>query len=301
MSGAPNEGELGRGVLGRVALFGSLIKFSHSIFAAPFALAMFAVVARDRVVTFSQLLWIALALVAARSAAMGWNRWLDRSIDAKNPRTAGREIPRGAIPPATVLILTLLSAAVFVGAAAALGSHCLLLSPLVLGVLFLYSWTKRFTSYSHLVLGLCLAMAPGGVWYAVTAEFAILPVFMMVGVLLWVAGFDILYACQDLQFDRAAGLYSIPARFGAVNAFRIARVLHLCSWLFLVGFGAAAGLSYAYFIGVLVFGWALLSQHRLVTPSDLTQMTAAFFTRNGIASCAFFLGTVADFLLLRFG
>lgn len=282
--------------LASICSYLTLIKFSHSIFAAPFALAMAVIVARTHPVSWSQLLWIVIALVAARSAAMGWNRILDADVDAANPRTAQREIPAGVVSKSAAWSFSMVSAGIFLGASYALGVHCFYLAPLVLAVLFLYSWTKRFTPYSHIVLGLCLAMAPGGVWYALTAQFAWFPVVLMGAVLFWVAGFDILYSCQDLEFDRKRGLFSIPAWVGAERAFNISRLLHLAAFALLAWFTVLADGGGWMWIGVAFFGGALISQHRLVQPHDLSNLNAAFFTRNGVASAVFFLATLLDHL-----
>lgn len=267
----------------------SFVKFSHTVFALPFALAMLLVVNRNFPVTGKQCLWILLALVAARSAAMACNRLVDRRIDSLNPRTAGRELPRGAIAPAEARVFLLLNALLFFAAAAFLGLHCLVMAPLVLALLCFYSWTKRFTSYSHLVLGAALALAPGGVWYALTARFALLPVWMMLGVAFWVAGFDILYSCQDRDFDRRQGLRSLPALWGIRVALRIARMLHVAAVLMLAVFGALAGLSDFYFAALAIFAIVLASQHLLVQADDLSRINAAFFTRNGAASVLYLI------------
>jgi 4-hydroxybenzoate polyprenyltransferase len=272
-----------------VQTWGSLVKFSHSVFALPFALSMALFVTHRQAVEPLKFAWIILALVAARSAAMTFNRIVDRHFDALNPRTRAREIPSGRIDLRSAQIFLFLSALVFVLSAAALGMHCLVLSPVVLGVLLLYSVTKRFTSYSHLVLGVSLALAPGGVWYALTAEFAWLPVPLMCAVMFWVAGFDILYACQDREFDKEHALYSMPVRLGAKGAFMAARVLHLLAVVCLVWFGLLAELGAIYFVGVSIFAWLLLNQHSIVRPDDLSRLDAAFFTRNGVASIIFFI------------
>lgn len=225
---------------------------------------------------------------------MGFNRLMDADIDAKNPRTQSREIPAGKLSKLNVKILVFISSLIFLAGSYGLGLHCLILAPLVLGVLLFYSWTKRFTSVSHLVLGLCLALAPGGVWYALTAEFRWLPVIMMAGVLFWVAGFDIIYSCQDEEFDRKEKLFSLPAKIGIGNSLLVARVLHCIATVFLVAFGYCAELGTAYYIGVTIFSLFLLSQHRLVSAEDLSRVDAAFFTRNGLASVVYLLSAAAD-------
>lgn len=274
--------------------FASLVKFSHSIFALPFALSMAVVCNRIVPVTVYQILWILVAMVSARTAAMGFNRLLDRRIDAQNPRTAQREIPAGivSVPQATMLIA--LSSVVFLVASGLLGLHCLWLAPLVLGWLFFYSYCKRFTSFAHIVLGVSLAMAPGGVWYALIGTFAWPPITLMMGVALWVAGFDIIYACQDTEFDCATGLHSVPAKLGVASALQLSRILHIGAAIAFASFGFTFELRLPFWILFGVFLALIASQHRLVSPGDLSRANAAFFTRNGIASVVFFLGVVAS-------
>ena len=274
----------------KTANFASLVKLSHTVFALPFALSMAVVCGQLVPVTPAQILGILVAMVAARSAAMGFNRLVDAEIDARNPRTAVREIPAGIVSVHEARGFVLIASGVFLFAAAALGRHCLYLAPLVLGWLFLYSYCKRFTRLSHLVLGAALAMAPGGVWYALVGDFAWAPVPLMVGVALWVAGFDIIYASQDFEFDRAAGLHSIPARFGISKALIVSKIFHLFAALSFAVFGLIFDLGVFFWIGFAVFLGLIASQHRLVSPNDLSRADAAFFTRNGIASVVFFIG-----------
>jgi 4-hydroxybenzoate polyprenyltransferase len=283
-----------RSLAEEIAVWGRLVKFSHSVFALPFALSMFVIVARDRAVTFAQLGWILAALVSARTAAMAFNRLADRGIDALNPRTSARELPAGVVSPASVKLLVAAASALFLASAAMLGRHCLVLAPLVLGWLFFYSWTKRFTRCAHLVLGAALALAPGGVWYALTGEFAVLPLYMMAGVALWVAGFDVLYSCQDVEFDSEHRLHSIPAKLGVSRALWLARVMHAAAFILLGIFGYAAGAGIIYFVGLGFFGGLIASQHRLVRADDLSRVDAAFFTRNGLASVVYFAAVLID-------
>lgn len=285
---------VGVGVLRQIALWASVIKFSHSVFALPFALSMLVILGTRYELGLTFYVGIVLAVVAARTAAMGFNRLADRSYDALNPRTASRELPAGKVTRGSVIALVVTSSAAFVGCSALLGMHCLVLAPTVLAVLFLYSLAKRFTALSHFILGFALAMAPGGVWYAVTGAPAIAPLYLMGAVLLWVSGFDVLYACQDIEFDRREALHSIPARLGVTHSFRLAQLLHFGSVVLLVIFGAVMQLGVLYFVGTGLFGLCIASQHRLVSPKDLSRMNAAFFTRNGIASVLFFLFVLAD-------
>ena len=271
----------------------SLIKFSHTIFALPFALLGFFLATQDAgTLGLRELLLVVGCMVFARSAAMGFNRWLDRDIDGKNPRTAVREIPAGAISPRAALLFVLLNCALFVGCAALLNPLCLALSPVALLVILGYSYTKRFTFLCHFVLGLGLALAPVGAYLAVTAEWALLPVLYGAVVLLWVSGFDILYALQDEGFDREENLYSIPVRLGAPRALRLSRLLHLTCALVLL---------YALFVQTTTYdpsgslSWvagglflALLGyQQTLVSATDLSRVNLAFFTTNGVASVLF--------------
>ena len=285
-------------VLSPVLLYGRMIKFSHSVFALPFALSGAALAAAAEGVRLRQLSWIVVAMVAARSAAMGFNRLADRHIDAVNPRTARRELPTGAVSPAAAAAFVALSASVLVIAAWQLNRVCLYLSPLALGVVFLYSFTKRFTWGSHLVLGLGLALAPLGSWIAVTGRFDLPPVLLGLAVLSWVAGFDVLYACQDHDFDRGSGLHSIPVRFGLVGALRIARGLHVAAIAFMAALGVSAGLHAVYGAGVGAIALLLAWEHRLVRPDDLTKVNTAFMTMNSLVSLAYFAFTIADLLLL---
>jgi 4-hydroxybenzoate polyprenyltransferase len=272
--------------------WGRLVRFSHTIFALPFAASMGVVVARDYAVTFVQVGWILVALVSARCAAMAFNRIVDRSIDAQNPRTVDREIPRGTVSVKSAKGVLIGSIILFMSSAGMLGMHCLVLAPLVLGVLLGYSYTKRFTAWAHVVLGIALAAAPGGVWYALTGVVAWQPVWMMAGVLFWVAGFDILYALQDMEFDKKVGLFSIPSRWGARRSIQIARVCEALAVLCLLMFGYHAQLSVWYHFGVFVFAILVFSQFRYVHENDFRQIDQAFFVRNGLASVLFFLITL---------
>ncbi len=275
------------------------MKFSHTVFALPFAGVMLCVVWRERGICADQVLWILVAMVCARTAAMAYNRWLDRDIDALNPRTSGREIPAGRVAPAQALGLCVGASIGFLGAARLLGEHCFVLAPVVLAVLLGYSWMKRFSALSHVVLGMALAAAPGGVWYALTGEVAWTPVWLMAAVLFWVAGFDVLYACQDQGFDRAHGLRSIPARLGSDRAFVIARLFHVVSVGFLVLFAARVEFGMLGMVGVVSFAVLLASQYRLIAPGNLERIDMAFFERNGLASVVLFVWVLADVLVRR--
>ena len=270
-----------------VRTWGRLVRFSHSVFALPFALAGAALAASRHGITTEQFVWIVVAMIGARNAAMGFNRLVDHAIDARNPRTAGRELPAGALSRAAVWVATIGLAALFVLACAMLNPLCLALSPVALLVIFGYSLTKRFTWGSHLVLGLSLALAPIGGWAAVAGTFDLVAWLLAGAVLFWVAGFDTVYACQDLEFDRASGLHSIPARFGLARALGFSRLFHAAAIALLVGVGAVAGLHPLYWAGMAVIVGLVVWQHRLLHPGDLSKLGTAFFNANGTISVVY--------------
>jgi 4-hydroxybenzoate polyprenyltransferase len=280
-----------------VIRFGRMIKFSHTLFAMPFALAAAAIAARGHGLSIARVVGIVVAMVGARTAAMGFNRIADRRFDAKNPRTAGRELPSGALSLGAAWALTLVATAVFVGAAAALGPLCLALSPVALALLYGYSLTKRFTSLCHLFLGLAIASGPGGAWIAVRGDFGWIPGLLMIAVGCWIAGFDILYALADRDFDRATGLHSIPARFGVTGSLVISALLHLVTVAALFALAPVAGLGFPFLAGVVLVTALLVYEHAIVRPGDLSRLDVAFFTLNGYVSVAFFAATLADVLL----
>jgi 4-hydroxybenzoate polyprenyltransferase len=280
----------------RVITYGRMIKFSHSVFALPFALASAALAAREGF-RWSQLGWIVVAMVGARSAAMGFNRLADHEIDARNPRTAGRELPRGVLRRGEVWAFVALSAAALVLAAAMLNPLCLLLSPVALAIVFGYSYTKRFTALSHLVLGLGLALAPVGAWLAIRGAFAAAPLVLGLAVLCWVAGFDTIYACQDVAFDRASGLLSLPARLGVARALAVARGFHLLAVVLLGLVYRLAPLHPVYLVGVATVAALLVYEHSLVRAHDLSRIDAAFFAVNGWISLGYLAVTLAARIL----
>jgi 4-hydroxybenzoate polyprenyltransferase len=284
------------GTLTEVVKFGRMIKFEHTLFALPFAMAAAAIAARGHGLSLARLVGIVIAMAGARTAAMGFNRIIDRHIDAKNPRTAKREIPAGAISVRAAWAMTLVATAVFVGAAAALGPLCLALSPIALFFLYGYSFTKRFTALCHLFLGLAIASGPAGAWIAVRGDFGWAPGLLMIAVGAWIAGFDILYALADRDFDRTAGLHSIPARFGVAGALAISALLHLVTAVALVALWSVAHLGAAYLTGVIVVIALLVYEHAIVRPSDLSRLGVAFFNLNGYVSVAFFIATLVDTL-----
>ena len=287
-----------RTVLEGARTWARMVKFSHSVFALPFALAGATLAAGEHGITARQVLWIVLAMVGARNAAMGFNRLVDRHYDARNPRTASRELPRGALAPGAVWAATALLAALFVVAAFQLNPLCGVLSPLALLIVLGYSYTKRFTWASHLVLGLALAIAPVGGWVAVAGSFSAVAWLLSGAVLAWVAGFDVIYACQDVEFDRREGLRSIPARFGIPRSLDLARVLHGAALVALAAVGLAAALPPVYWVGWLAVAGLLVWEHRLVHPRDLSRLGVAFFRMNGVISVVY-LATVLASVLWR--
>jgi len=297
MSAASQEQTAAPGALARVARFGRMVKFEHTIFALPFALAAAAIAARGHGISAARLLGIVVAMAGARTAAMGFNRIADRHFDARNPRTAGRELPTGAISLRAAWTLTLASAAAFVVTAALLGPLCLALSPVALALLFGYSYTKRFTLLCHLILGLTIAAGPAGAWIAVRGDFGWPPGLLMIAVGCWIGGFDILYAIADRDFDKQTGLHSIPARFGVAGALALSGALHAVTVAALIALAPVAHLGLPYLLGVAVTTALLAYEHAIVRPSDLSRLGVAFFNLNGYVSIAFFVATLADVLL----
>jgi 4-hydroxybenzoate polyprenyltransferase len=272
----------------------SMIKFSHTIFALPFAILGFTLGSLSSGDTIDWILfaYVLLCMVFARSAAMSFNRYIDRDIDEANPRTAVREIPSGVISPRSALLFTLFNCLAFIVVTAVINSICFYLSPVALAVVLGYSYTKRFTFLCHLILGLGLSLAPVGAYLAVTGQFDWIPVLLGVGVLFWVAGFDIIYALQDSDFDKEKGLFSIPSFFGKSKALIISRFLHaLCALALSLSIKLIIeqlGLQYGFGLaGLAVFCTLLLYQHSLIKANDLSKVNLAFFTTNGIASIVF--------------
>jgi 4-hydroxybenzoate polyprenyltransferase len=275
-----------------------MIKWEHSIFALPFALCG-AMLAAGGLPTAHQVAWIIVAMVAARSAAMAFNRLADVSIDAANPRTSARALPAGQLTPGFVAAFVVISSVIFVVAAAELNRLALWLSPVALAVLLLYSYTKRFTRWSHLVLGFALGIAPSAAWIAVRGSLDPRILLLTAAVTFWVAGFDVLYACQDFEFDRASGLHSIPRYLGISRALWVARAFHVIMLLLLVALMLAFGLGRVAIAGVAVVAALLAYEHSLVSAGDLRKLNAAFFTMNGVISVVFFVFVAGDLLLRR--
>lgn len=276
-----------------------MIKFSHTIFAFPFALmgVILAAQANGAPPTAGQIFWICLAMIGARSGAMGLNRLIDARIDGENPRTAGRHIPAGKVSRTEGALLVTVSFVLLLFAAWRLNPLCFYLAPIVLFFLILYSYCKRFTALAHVVLGICLGAAPIGAWIALRGDLDWPILLLGLAVLFWVAGFDIFYALQDLDFDRARGLHSIPAKLGVERSFWLVRAFHAAMLLLLLLLPLGTGLGTIYLLGVAVVGGLLLYEHRLVRPDDLSRLDAAFFNMNGYISVTIFAFTLADSLI----
>ncbi len=281
------------GLVAKTRVTLEMIKWEHSIFALPFALTAAILAAQGRP-GWGTLGWILVAMISARSAAMAFNRWADAALDAANPRTKMRAIPAGLLSRNFVLLFTLVMVALFLTASAALNRLTLELSPFVLLVLFGYSYMKRWTRFSHLVLGLALGLAPSAAWIAVRGTLDWRITVLTAVVVCWVAGFDILYACQDIEHDREAGLFSIPQAVGLDAAFWIARVLHLAAVGLLIWFAGLFHFGWTGRIGVGVVALLLLYEHLLVSPRDLRKLNAAFFTMNGVIAMVFLIFVATD-------
>jgi 4-hydroxybenzoate polyprenyltransferase len=287
----------------RTRLTLEMIKFEHSIFALPFALTGALLALRELrpapSFALNKLLWIVVAMIGARSAAMAFNRVLDAAIDGRNPRTRMRHIPAGTLSPAFTWGFVAVSALVFLFAAWKLNPLCLKLAPLALSIVFFYSFTKRFTSLSHLVLGFALGIAPAAAWIAVTGSLDARVLWLTAAVTFWTAGFDIIYGCQDYEFDVSEGLFSLPRRFGITTALRIARVLHVAMIGCLIALAISFGLGWLSLAGIAAVVLLLIYEHSLVKPDDLSRVNAAFFTVNGYVSVLLFVFWTADVCLLH--
>ena len=290
---SPDDGSLTKGMMAiweKIRILLEMIKFEHSVFALPFALTG-ALLAERGLPGGLVLFWLVMAMVWARTAAMGFNRIVDRKFDAANPRTADRAIPAGTVKLWEAWALVLVASGLFFLSCAMLNLLALLISPLALALTFLYSLTKRFTWLCHVVLGVALAVSPLGGWVAVTGTLSGFPWVLSLGVLFWVAGFDTVYACLDTEFDRSAGLFSLPARFGPRQAFRLAVFFHVLAFLCFVITGLVMGLHFIFALGLLIAAGALFYQHLAVSPGDLTRIRLSFFTLNGLISLVMFAAT----------
>jgi len=276
----------------------SLIKFSHTIFAMPFAFIGFFLATKSYEFEWITLVYVIFCMVFARSAAMAFNRYIDRGIDTANPRTAKvREIPNGSIKANSALLFVIINSLLFIATTYFINPLCLALSPIALLVVLGYSYTKRFTALCHLMLGLGLALAPIGAYLAVSGEFNIIPLLFSAAVLFWVSGFDIIYSLQDQEFDKKQKLHSIPVLIGKKNALNLSNLLHFLTFSALSIAGSLGGFSLYYWIGFWIFSALLFYQHTLVKHNDLSKVNLAFFTTNGIASLIFGAFVIADLLL----
>lgn len=277
--------------------YGSLVKLSHTVFALPFALAAVVLASAYAPIELWRVALIIVCIAAARTAAMAFNRLIDRDIDAENPRTVDRELPQGVVSVMSVRLLVLASSAVFMMSAGLLGTLPLMLSPLALGLALGYSYTKRFTALCHVVLGAAVALAPGGAWIAMGAPVTLAPWLLVAGVGAWVAGFDVLYSLQDRGFDSERGLHSAPVALGVVGSLVVSALLHVVTVGCLAYVGVLLGRGTVYFIGVGLIALLLTYEHAIVKPSDLSKINKAFFDINGYVSVAFFACVLADQLL----
>ena len=279
--------------------YGRMIKFSHTIFALPFALVTIILVQRQYVIQTADIGWVILAMVGARSAAMGFNRVVDARMDEKNPRTCMREIPNGSISSAAAWFFVVISSAGFLFAAGMLGRRCTYLAIPILAILFSYSYAKRFTWLSHLYLGFAISLAPWGTWIALSKSF-FGPIWLLsVALLTYIAGFDILYACQDIDFDRKEGLHSIPATFGPRRALQIASALHVIAFIAFAAIFPVFKMNMAYLVTLVMIGLLLVVEHRIVRPDDFSRVNVAFFYMNSLVSMVLFLGVLMDEILRR--
>ena len=282
---------------GQAVAYAKTIRFSHTVFALPFALAAVVLAGRESALDIRDLFWILVAMVAARSAAMGVNRIADAAIDAENPRTAAREIPSKQLSCGSAMVFAAGFSCLFVLCAAMLGRTCLYLSVPALFILFSYSYAKRFTWLCHLYLGFAISLAPVGAWIAVTDRFSWPVALLSMALLTYIAGFDILYACQDTEFDKKQGLHSIPARFGVKNAMKVSSVVHAASFAFFVAVYFAFDLGIVYLASVFLIGVFYCIEQRLVKPEDLSRIDMAFFHMNSLVSVTLLLGVFFDQLI----
>jgi 4-hydroxybenzoate polyprenyltransferase len=282
-----------KGFAHRIAVFLEMIKFPHTVFALPFAFTG-ALLAANGVPSWNKILWIIIAMVGARTAAMGLNRLIDAEIDKKNPRTKGRAIPAGLIGKGNVAFFVALSLLILIYASFKLNPLCLELSPIAIFFLLLYSYSKRFTSLAHLILGLCLGAAPMGAWAAIRGDLGLPAILLGAAVTFWTAGFDILYALQDLEFDKEEGLYSIPVKLGVNGSLWLARIFHIIMFGLLIYIYCITQLGKLFIAGLAISFIMLFYEHWLLRKGDLTKLDAAFFNMNGYISVTIFLATLLD-------
>ena len=282
--------------MGRVATYLSFVRFSHSVFALPFALTGALLAWRDHPFSWAQVAWIIVCMVSARSAAMGFNRLVDADHDAVNPRTKMRELPRGALTRVNAIGFVAVASVVFVFAASRLNTVCFVLSPIALAIIFWYSLAKRYTAYTQLFLGLAMAVAPVGGWIAAGGGAGAEPWLLGLAIGLWVGGFDVLYACQDVEFDRRFGLLSIPTRFGVARAIRISRMMHVATVIAMASLWRVADLPPLYLVGVVIVALLLAYEQSLVSDEDLSQVKKAF-DLNGYVGIVYFVVTALSLYL----
>ena len=286
-------------MLERILAYGKMIKFSHTVFALPFAFSAVILAQRQHPIILSDIFWVFLAMIGARSSAMGFNRIADARLDAKNPRTSDREIPSGRLSLFSAILFVIFFSGLFIFSSAMLGKLCFYFSFPLLVLLFSYSYTKRFTWLSHIYLGFVISLAPAGAWLAIAKTFS-WPVFILsIALMTYIAGFDILYACQDIKFDKNEGLFSIPAYFGIKKALIIASIIHLTSFCFFFLIYIVFDMNLLYFCAVVIIGLLLIVEHRLIKPDDLSKVNFAFFHVNSLISITLFLGVLADELVRR--
>jgi 4-hydroxybenzoate polyprenyltransferase len=276
-----------------------MIKFSHTVFALPFAFSAVILAQRQHQMIISDIFWILVAMVGARSSAMGFNRIADARLDAKNPRTSIRAIPSGRLSLSSAILFVIFFSGLFIFASAMLGKLCFYISIPILIILFSYSYTKRFTYLSHIYLGFAIALAPVGAWIAIAKTFSWAVLILSLALMTYIAGFDILYACQDIEFDKDEGLFSIPAHFGVKKALIIASIIHLASFCFFFLIYIVFDMNLMYFFAVVIIGILLIVEHWLVKPNDLSNINLAFFHVNSLISITLFLGVLADELVRR--
>lgn len=284
--------------MSKLKVFLEMIKFEHTLFALPFAF-LGAFLASNGFPTLEKFIWITLAMVGARTAAMSLNRIIDRYIDARNPRTSERAIPAGKLKTTEVYLYTILSFVLLGVSAYQLNWLTFKLMPIAVFFLVLYSYTKRFTWMCHLTMGISLGLAPAGAWIGVTGHWALTPILLGLGVMFWAAGFDIIYACQDVDIDRKEGLYSIPAFFGVTRGLEISTAFHVIAPILFIAMGIVAGLHWLYFAGVAIAIFLLFREHRIISASDLSKVGVAFFNLNGYLSVLLFVFGVVDILLFK--
>ncbi len=285
-----------RKFIDRIIAFGRLVRFSHTLFAMPFALTSVALVSFSHRIIFIKIFWIIVAMVGARSAAMGFNRIADREFDARNPRTKNREIPAEKISVGEATVFVIAASLLLVFAAHELNPLCFYLSPVALGVVFFYSFTKRFTWLSHIFLGLGMGLAPVGAWLGIAGRFALPPVILGLTVVAWGAGFDIIYSLQDLDYDDQVGLFSMPKSIGVKKSLLVSSALHAVAFILLLSLRFILPLQTIYLVGLAVVGVTLIHQHRIVKPDDLSKLNFAFFNMNAYLSVGLFLFTLIDVL-----